>query len=1299
MKKKKVIIISSVVAVILVAALVLGLVLGNNNKKPDDSTKVVPQARYQVDERSAAYKAYKADGTEIGTYKTVAAAINAAVETDSFGSDNSVTEYGSYVEFNGVTIFQNRNGFAEASDDQFWFYTNGTQLEAYDCYDSVMYADYLKNNKVITHEVTARGSTVKQYHNGYALYNANGTLDTADKAAQSWELSSTMDAAVLGIPARLKGISGLNHEIDLTNVQIKPNYQGTDDTYAYIGYYAWQDYYVIATGIACNVATGAWYPFEGTSRDDSFSDVEYNLGDTPLMVSTWNEEGGYWTPEYATLKMSIRTVSKTDELGDYYVDESVYEFYTEDGELDNKYEVTIDEEMINKHFASTAYGPENTFVFIAGLDIRTPTSAGVYSYATDYTNGAEFKNLRVVKATAHIPTEEELPTLDYGYSINSAWRGNDYNILLSSGEHEDGVYDYTILNTYACAEYTNDNGADLYSFSYNKANSATTALGGKAAEYQAKIDQLKSATTDNVSEMEDLINEVAAMYGTDGTAETSNLAQKFYMVLDFAPLQYAQDLFAQVATLTEAGENFVSGVKALPSLLDYAYVGWKTDEAEDTGYLMNDVADFKAIYDQYYAQLTQNDLNSLKYHLNETNLEMYIDLMNKAEDYFAVGFKVNAKEYGSSTDFKDYTGEDMYADIAFYLNKIHNGTKWGGEEPENDDPNDGGATQLNSDNNWMPAYHVLYLKARLEEAGYKLPLYMSNLMTLCGEADGFTEDFNYLDTVLTLAAGIEKGTIVVVNEKVATMVNTYMVDKKEFKEDGLAWNFNNSNQVDFTYRSKAYKSYYGLDKDTNLSVYIETVQTFLATRVSAEADGIGIKAEVSVQTVQVSTEAAAVMALFDKNAIHGAAFDAYNAAIAEYNKLSAEDQAIVAQLSAYEDIVEMMEGHKNALQAVDLDGVEDVTVYENIYYTRTTDTKEMSVQDALYQLNDLICRVQAVAKFSYEDGESDNATADSCYAVMNFDNIAFPSIRIVVLRQYFEKANVKLPAYFTEIYTQIGYDAFYTSYQAIYETVRLTATYAKEGKTVADMTDDDKASFEKYWGGTYDVSKDDFLKWNWNSGEKFETYFSTRVAGIALQYYLESGEIIEERFDEPKTVTWIYGDRMAEYEYKGVKYIAHAYQDEAEALNRTYGSLIKDYWDATPIYIDADGNICTAETEGATMLMTSTPGVTKTDKADWAENCAELATKQYITADGQIVYKRYVWRSKENGGAYIDYDATDFVDEYNRTVDLSEEEIANITVVRVVKVYKYFDEMAAWLTAQGYTVNSNGWGYSQAPQA
>ncbi len=1283
----------SVISVLILAVcMVFSLVACTGNPSNNGgNNKVVPEPRTREDTRVEAYTAYQADGTLIGDYKTIAAAINAAVATDSFGKDNSVVEYGSYVELDGTVVFQNRNGFAEASDDQFWFYANGTQLEGYDCYDEAMYAGYLKNNKVITHEVTARGSLSKQFHNGYAILQPDGELET-EKYAQSWELSSTMDAAVLYLPARLDGISGLSYELDLSNVQIKPNFEGTDDTYAFIGYYAWEDYYVIATGIACNVQTGAWFPFEGSSRDDSFNDVTYNIGDKPLMISNWNEEGGYWVPEYPKLETSIKTIELYDEDNEteYYVDRSVYNFYTADGKLDQTYTVDVDDELIANYFGGVPMNVANTFVFIAGLDVRTPDNA-----CTDYTNGAEFKNLKVTKATAHVPSEDEISDAIYGYIITPEWKGNDYNIVMASGDHEAGILDYAILNTYACAEYTKVDGCDVFSFSYDKDNAPDTALGGKAAELQAKIDSLKDLTADNVLENEDLIAEVAAMFGTDGTVATSSLAQKFYTVLDFSPLKKAQQLFAENAPLSEEATEYKNAFNALPSLLTYDYVGWKTTEEDDAGYLMNDVQDFAALYALYADKMTEDDIARWKHHVNTDDYNMYVDLMNKSTEYFAEGFTITAKAEGSSATQKTFTGEEAFADIAFYLNKIKKGTRWGFEgEPENDDGNyTNGAivsTQLSSDNNWLPTYHVLFLKARLEEAGYKLPEYMTNLMTLAGASSGMYKDFEYIDTVLTLAANIANGSVRVVDEKVAASVNKVLVGYEAFTEVGLAWNFNNHpDKADFLYRSKAYKLYYGLETETNFAVYLESVMSFLKNRVGATVNetGLGLTEAVVAQDLTISDAAAEVIALFDKTKIHGGAFTEYAAALEKFKALSEKDQTIVELYSDYTELVELLEGNKNALEAVVLTDVAPITVFSKIYFNQDTTTNQLTAKEALNQLSELVCKVQANAKWTYGE-DSDNGESNK---TLDFDVLTYQGIRVVVLVQYFQKANVALPTYITDGLTAIGYENFLDAYLSVYETARLTSTYAVEGKTVDNMTEADKVVFEKYWGPDYEING--LLKWNWNSGNKFEMYYSTRVAAIVLQYALENATTVGEQFMDAQTKNWIYGDLFDTYEYKGTVYWTHNLKAEAELGGYTYGSLfISDtcWGPYTFVYIDAEGNVCDKAAEGATILTTATDGVEF--KEQKFECCVNCPSKVYKTADGKEVFKKY-----ENGS--VNYEAEGFVDKYNLPVELTAEELAKVTLVGTVKTYKFYDVMAQWLTAQGYTVNTNGWGYSAAPTA
>lgn len=1278
MKKK----ITTLLVVLLSLAMAIAFVGCKKDKPTPKTPKVEPSARTQTDTRTNAYTAFKKDGTEIGKYKTIAEAINNAVASDSFGSNHEVTEYGSYVKNGDVVVFKNRNGYAPASDDQFWFYTNGTQLEAYDCWDNTLHSDFLKNSKVITHQVGSRGSVAKQYHSGYGLYNPSGEVET-EKSAQSWELSSTMDAAALYFPARLKGVTGLDYELDLSSVQIKPNYEGSNDTYAYIGFYSWQDYYVIAHGIACDVRTGAWYPFEGTSRDDSFHDVKYKLGDAPLMVSNWVEDGGYWAPEYPTVKMSIRTTKYTDDIGDYYANKLNVDFLKADGTKDGSYEYVIDDSVVQRLFSAAAYGTENSFIFIAGLDVKTPVDEGGRTPNTDYTNGAEFKNLKVVKATAHVPAESEISVVDYGYDIEESWRGKDHNILMASGDHTAGVFDYTVLNVFACASYEKSNGADVFSFSYAGSNVAESALGGKLAEYQAQIDELKAATSENVLEMGDKIDAIALMYA-DGNVANSNVAQKYYTVLDFAPYLAAQQLFNENSPLSEKGQEYANKFNELPSLESYAYVGYASEEENAEGYIKNDVLAFKALYDEYNSQLTEDDKKLWKYNVIASDYNAYVDLMEKIAAYAASTETIASKTEGNGSTMVEYKVEEAVAEIMLWSNRIANGTSWADYPGSADDTTVDRSRKFNSDHNWLASYHVLFLKARLAELGFELPTYIENVISL---ETGFDEDFAYLDAVLTIAKGIEDGTYLYVTEEVAEIVNATMVGKVGFVEGGLNWNFTNSNpgNSDFAYRDKSYKLYYGLNKGTLLNVYIEKVQALLV-RAGAVVDGIGITSAVEAQNVVLTEAATPVVELFKSQSDYrqvATDFTKYDEAVAAYNALSDEDKLVVQVLSDYSKIVEAMEAAKTQLAAVNLEDVAGITLPKQMYYDATTERAEITAADALAQLNTIICKIKA--------GDSWVAEVDSDYGnastKMDGDNTWYQSIRVVLLMKHFEENNVELPEFFTPILDAIGYNAFLEAYNSIYQTIKLSETYVNAGKTVADMTDEDKAALDKYWAKDYAISS--VLNWNWNTGHKFEDYFSARVRAIAVQYAYENSYTFGDDVTAKK-VRWIYGDAVAEYSYKDETYIAFVYEDECPT-DMLFGALMKGFWERAAIYVDAEGNICAADAEGATRLMTTTEGVTKTDKAEWGENCVGVDTAIYVTADEKEVYKPY------KDGA-IDYNADGFVDKYNRPVELTEEQLAQVKFSSdgVVKVFAFYDKLGAWLKAQGYTLNANGWG-AEAP--
>lgn len=841
---KKLLVIWSVTMFSLLTVFTMG---GCNKKSTETQTETQTQkseVQVQTDSRSNAYVAYDKDNTKIGDYISIAAAINAAVATDSFTSDNAVVQLGSYVTTTeGTKVFQNRNGYAEASDDQFWFYTDGTALEGYDCYTGTFYSDVLKNSKTVTYSVTSRGSLAQQFHNGYAILGQDGALET-EMNAQPWELSSTMDAAVLQMPNVLKGITGMSYELDMSNVKITPPYEGTDSVYAFMGFYAWQDYYVIATGIACDTSTGVWYPFEATSRDNSFSDANYNISDKALMTSVWNEAEGCWTPQYPSITMDAKTVSKEDDFGKFFVAEMNFNAVDDKGKVAETYAQIIDDEKVNQFFPGSPFGADNSYIFVAGLDIRNASNGnGVNVLCTDYANGAKFENLTMTKATAHVASEEEMSQEDYGYEIPAEWRGKDFDVLMANSGQQENILKYTLLNGYAFTDYAAIDGADVYSFRFAGSNVSENPLGGKAAEYQATIDELEGITAENLADYTDVLNAVSKIYGVDGTGKESSVAQMYYNVLDFSQYFAAKDVFANSATLSAEGEAFKVAFNALPSLVTYQYTDLDTLSAD----LMN-FATIKADYDA----LSDVDKEQMIYQINMDDYNWYTDMSDKFMNGYYDGITISAKVEGVEHQAVEFTGIEAVGEIILYTQKIAAATAWGANNedqgngsPWNDDGNVGGSNQFNSDNNWLPAYHVLYLKACLEAEGKELPIYANALITSTPIADGFAEDFGYLHTVLSIASGIESGAITGVTEEVAAMVNAHMVGKNSFVEGGLAWNWNNhETQEDFLYRDKSFKLYYGLDIENTTGHYVEMVHNFLTEKATAEIDGIGITKEV-----------------------------------------------------------------------------------------------------------------------------------------------------------------------------------------------------------------------------------------------------------------------------------------------------------------------------------------------------------------------------------------------------------------------------------------------------------------------
>ena len=363
-----------------------------------------------------------------------------------------------------------------------------------------------------------------------------------------------MDAAVLGFPGRLIGVTGLKYTIDLTNVKIAPPYEGTDKTYAFIGFYAWQDYYVIANGIACDTSTGNWYQFIGTSRDDSFSDVTYNIG-ACVMTSTYNETGGYFVPDNPSLTMEIKTTQQYDSQFDEYYQLDKLKISIENGAT---FERDISDSTVNNFFPGYPLGYENSYAFIAGLDIKNNTVQSQYTEATDYFNGSFFTGLTVTDAQAYVPTSEEISDVVYGYAINEEWRGKWHDILLSNTEDTPDLYDYTVLNTCVCSSYTALNGHDVYDFSYTGNPVGNAKLGVEARQYQTKIDSLDQMSVEDLLADSSVLDEVATWIAEGSTVVT----QRIRLVLDFAPYYRAKEKLENY-NVTEEAKAVIEAIRAI----------------------------------------------------------------------------------------------------------------------------------------------------------------------------------------------------------------------------------------------------------------------------------------------------------------------------------------------------------------------------------------------------------------------------------------------------------------------------------------------------------------------------------------------------------------------------------------------------------------------------------------------------------------------------------------------------------------------------------------------------------------
>lgn len=781
--------------------------------------------------RQAAYTAYAPDGTKIGDYITIADAINTCVDYDvEFNSNLKTGEeevYGSYVTKLGGSfkMFANKKGFSDNNDDQFWYYENGTSLAAYNCWDGTDSIVSLQNTNLIVHKVSGYGTNSQQTWNSYALLDSFGE-EITDISAQSWELSSTMDAAVLQFPARLAGIAGLKYNIDLSEVTIVPPYDGADSTYAFIGFYAWQDYYVIAIGIACDTRTGNWYPFIGTSRDDSFSDVTYNLGKC-LFTSTWTESN-YFKPDVEQIELSINTVKLYDEEVDEYYQVDDFKLSC-DGKL--SYERYITDSLVNNYFSGYPLSWENGYAFIAGLDIKNKIVQSQFTESTDYFNGSEFVGLKVTSALAYVPTKEEISDVTYGFPIEETWRGKWHDILMANSEDTAEVLDYSIINTCVCASYKKVNGCDSYSFSYDASNASVSEIGTNLRRYQGKINALEDITLTDILNDPTILDEVGSWLVENQTA----VPQKYFLCLDFSAYFAAKELL-ESTSMSDAAKAVVDELKELSP---------------------SDYQGFNAILTSSYAALTDGEKEMVRLAFGATafdNLQGLNTFVNGLEGITTKFTTYQNMLYNDLSGLKCEKNKEMSAseafnELLFLANGIANKVKYnsGDYEGLNDDPNTIGAAVMNGDNHFYPSMRIVAIVEFFGELELELPNYVKDLLNTIAY-DSFYDGFYYpIFNTVKLAVSIEansKASISDLSADELAFLNVVWVNSYSISNH-IIWNWESGNRFLMYYdaRTRAISVEAGGSATVQVKDYYATVATFLTgCGYTVKANGWGVTA-------------------------------------------------------------------------------------------------------------------------------------------------------------------------------------------------------------------------------------------------------------------------------------------------------------------------------------------------------------------------------------------------------------------------------------------------------------------------
>lgn len=440
------------------------------------------------DSRVNGYIAYDANGDEVSTFKSLYTAIEYVVNNESY--DAYVTKAsGPDSDFK---LFTYNEKFASDSDDMFYFYSKGNQLDTYTSWKDTYFQDLKNIGDAIAIQVSSTFGA-SQYFNSHKLVGVSSTNETANNT-QYWNVTPQIESSATVNMIAYSGITKQEYDVALTQSKIYPSMNQDQTTSARIGFIVTDAYNTSNMGLQMDPKTGNWYYYSGeTPWDWNGTDLDVDT-DVTLMTSTWHEEG-YFVPD-EDVNFTTEILAITDEDGGFYMVDRVTMEFVQSGRI------------VVRDYEYSQLTQAGTIRFTTALDINSNGEL------PDYMNGSKFENIVVTRAVAHA-LEEMQNVVNYG--IIAELDAGVYDILNSNPES--AARFQTILYTPAIvsADFSTP-GKDVYNFSY-ALNADNPAL---SDHIQAVIDLIAALPSVEAITLEDKALVVAARTAYNALSDYRN---------------------------------------------------------------------------------------------------------------------------------------------------------------------------------------------------------------------------------------------------------------------------------------------------------------------------------------------------------------------------------------------------------------------------------------------------------------------------------------------------------------------------------------------------------------------------------------------------------------------------------------------------------------------------------------------------------------------------------------------------------------------------------------------------------